>query len=141
MDDILVAKALERPVFGWGEWGRARVYRKSDGKDIVTTDGLWIIALGNTGIVGLAAVTSALLLPVLAILRRYPARLWTHPAVAPCAVLAVLAALYMIDNLFNAMLNPIYLVTIGGIVSLVAPVATVRADRRVQPIVTDYVAS
>ncbi|MHC4067080.1 MAG: O-antigen ligase domain-containing protein, partial [Planctomycetota bacterium] len=50
-EDLLMEKALARPVFGWGRWGRARVYGE-DGKDISATDGLWVIALGRTGLVG-----------------------------------------------------------------------------------------
>ena len=26
-DDLLIAKALQQPIFGWGGWGRNRVYR------------------------------------------------------------------------------------------------------------------
>ena len=66
-------------------------------------------------------MTSALLLPVLVFLRRYPTRLWVHTAVAPSAALAVLVGLYMIDNLFNAMFNPIYVMSAGGLVCLAAP--------------------
>jgi hypothetical protein len=118
-EDMLVDKAMEQPVWGWGRWGRARVYRE-DGKDISVTDGLWIIALGNTGLVGLTASTAVLLLPVMVFLRRYPVRIWLHPAVAPAGALAVLLVLYCIDNLFNAMVNPIYSVAAGGLVGLLA---------------------
>lgn len=124
-EGLLVAKALMRPVFGWGKWGRARAYRE-DGRDISVPDGLWVIALGTTGIIGLVAVTSALLLPVLVFLWRYPTRLWVHTAVAPSAALAVLVALYMIDNLFNAMFNPIYVISAGGLVCVAAPHAGLR---------------
>ena len=62
-EDILTAKALQRPVFGWGGWGRSRVYDE-EGNDISVTDGLWIIALGNSGMVGLGSLTATILLPV-----------------------------------------------------------------------------
>ncbi len=114
-ENRLSQKALQRPVFGWGRWGRNRVYNEQ-GEDISLTDGLWIIALGYTGIVGLAALTSTLLLPPLIFLRRFAVRSWLHPAIAPAGALAVLVALYVIDNLFNAMYNPIYMVAIGGLV-------------------------
>jgi len=48
-------------------------------------------------------------------MRRWPAKLWTHPAVAPTAVLAVILALHMIDNIFNAMINPIFTLVAGGV--------------------------
>src|SRR5262249_6438367 len=61
-EDRLVKRALERPAFGWGGWGRARIFDE-DGKDTTVTDGLWIIALGDRGFTGLVALGAALLLP------------------------------------------------------------------------------
>ncbi|HMB08588.1 MAG TPA: tetratricopeptide repeat protein, partial [Isosphaeraceae bacterium] len=117
MEDMLAAKAMQRPVFGWGGWGRSRVY-DAEGRDISITDGYWIIALGNTGIVGLASLNASLLLPLVLLTFRYRVRSWTTPAVAPAAAFAVLLGLYMIDNLSNAMLNPIYTLAIGGLSAL-----------------------
>ena len=116
-DSMLAEKALQRPVFGWGGWGRARIYRE-DGKDISITDGLWIIVLGNTGIAGLTALTAVLLIPPLLFVRRYPVQIWTNPQVAPTAVMAIMVVLYMIDNLFNSMFNPLYVMSAGGLVTL-----------------------
>ena len=116
-ENMLSAKAMRRPLFGWGGWGRARVYNE-EGKDISITDGYWIIVLGNTGLVGLAALTTMVLLPLALLTIRYAVRSWTTPEVAPAAVLAVLLGLYMIDNLSNAMYNPIYILAIGGLTAL-----------------------
>lgn len=116
-EDILAAKALQRPVFGWGGWGRARVYDE-EGRDISITDGLWIIALGNHGIVGLGSLTAAILLPVALLPWRHPARSWKDPQITPAAALAVLTSINMIDNINNAMYNPIYIMTCGGLVAL-----------------------
>lgn len=118
-DTMLADKALERPAFGWGGWGRSRIYDEN-GKDICVTDGLWIIALGTTGLVGLASLTGILTLPPLLLLRRYPARQWLDPQIAPAAVAAVLVVLYMVDNLFNAMFNPVYFMAAGGLISAAA---------------------
>ena len=49
-EDILLAKASEKPVFGWGTWGRNRVYQ--GGQDISVTDGAWIIQFGTYGWLG-----------------------------------------------------------------------------------------
>ena len=116
-EDMLLAKALQSPLFGWGGWGRARIYN-ADGKDVTVTDGYWIIALGNMGIVGLASLTATVLLPLALLPGRFPVRTWFSPAVVPAAVLAVLLGLYMIDNLGNAMYNPIYVLAIGGLTAL-----------------------
>lgn len=113
-EEMLSDKARERMIFGWGGWGRNRVYDEW-GKDISITDSLWIITFGVNGVVGLISLTASLLLPVIGFLQRYPANLWFNPKVAPGAALAVLLTLYMLDCLLNAMINPIYIVACGGI--------------------------
>jgi hypothetical protein len=117
-EDLLVAKAMQKPIYGWGRWGRARVYRLEDGKDLTITDGMWIIMMGNTGLVGLCSMTACLLLPTLVFAIRCPVRIWMHPAIAAAAALSMLPLLFMVDNLFNAMLDPIYLLACGGITRL-----------------------
>ena len=62
-DDMLIAKAMQKPIFGWGGWGRNRVYDES-GRDIAVTDGFWILVFGSNGYVGLMSMTLAMLLPV-----------------------------------------------------------------------------
>ncbi len=88
----------------------------------VIPDGMWIIALGCNGLIGLAAFVGILTLPPALLLRRLKTRFWAHPAVGAAAVCAVVVALYLIDCLFNAMTNPILLLAAGG----VASIATLR---------------
>jgi tetratricopeptide (TPR) repeat protein len=116
-EDLLAEKALERPFFGWGGWSRARVSNKM-GKDISITDGYWIILLGNQGLVGLASGTLAILMPLILLIHRIPPRRWIEPRFSAAGALAILLSLYMIDNLFNAMMNPIYALAIGGLTAL-----------------------
>jgi hypothetical protein len=54
-EDSLLAKALERPFFGWGRFGRNRVYNVESGKDESITDGRWVITLGQFGLFGFIA--------------------------------------------------------------------------------------
>ncbi len=118
-EELLINKALQRPAFGWGGWGRNRVYDES-GKDLTVTDGLWVITLGKTGFVGLCALTATFLVPLTLLLWRWPIGMWYHPATAPAAVLAVLLGLFMVDNLLNAMLNPIFTLGAGGLGGMIA---------------------
>lgn len=118
-ENLLVEKALEHPLFGWGGWGRARVHDDA-GKDISVTDGLWIITLGDRGLVGLTALYLAMLLPVVRFLWVYPPRVWGQPACAPAAGLAVVVVLYMIDNLLNNMFNHVFVLAAGGLASMTA---------------------
>lgn len=113
-ENILLDKARQRLLFGWGGWGRARVYDEF-GEDISVTDGLWIIVLGNQGLFGLSALTLVLLLPAMTLLKKIPPGRWGEPAVAPEAALAVLVNLYMIDCLLNAMVNPMFALVAGGL--------------------------
>lgn len=116
-ENILVEKALQRPLFGWGGWGRSRVFDE-EGNDITVTDGLWIIILGQRGLVGLGLFTLSLLLPIISFYKLYSAKSWVKPQVAPAVVLAVLLGIYTIDNLLNAMVNPIFAVIAGGLAGL-----------------------
>lgn len=108
--------SLQRPLVGWGRWGGYR--QIDDGEGHVVTDSLWIIAFGQTGLIGLAAVTTAILLPAGLFMYRTGMRRWHWPELAPPAGLAVVLILFMIDSLFNSMLNPIYLLAAGGLAGL-----------------------
>lgn len=116
-ENQLAAKALQRPLFGWGGWGRNRV-KDEYGNDLSITDGQWVITLGVTGVLGLSALMGTILLPSLLLRRKIPRPLLFHPAVAPAFVMAVILGLWMIDNLPNAMRNPIYLLMAGGLAGL-----------------------
>jgi hypothetical protein len=113
----LMRKAWQRPGFGWGRWGRARIHN-AGGEDVSVTDSAWIIAFGDSGLLGVVALFTALLLPPLAFLARWPAFLWTAPAAAPAAALAVVLVLVTIDCCFNAFVSPPHLVIAGSLAGL-----------------------
>jgi len=129
-ENLLTEKALKQPAFGYGRWNRNRVYDEN-GRDAAITDGLWVIVLGQNGITGLASITLTILMPALLYWWRCPPRWWMHPMAAPGAAFAVLLPLHMLDNLWNAMVNPIYVLIIGGMVALGASAR--RAQPRRQP--------
>jgi len=130
-EKLLINKALERPALGWGRWGRGRVYDE-DGRDISTTDGLWILALSTGGLTSLAALLLMLALPVLLLWRTVPIRFWSSPRFAASAALGVWLLLFAIDALANAMLTPVFPLVAGGLTSLAlhARAATRRSPRR-----------
>lgn len=115
-EDQLVAKALQEPLFGWGRWGRSRV-RDERGRDVSLTDGLWVIAMGQYGLVGLTCLTLVVLGPLGIFSYRYPPWTWRGP-VAVAVPFAVMLGLHMSDNLLNAFPNPVFMLTAGGLVSL-----------------------
>jgi hypothetical protein len=63
-EDILLEKASQKPLFGWGGWGRGRVYNER-GEDISTTDGYWIIIKGTHGWFGYLGRFGLLCLPLI----------------------------------------------------------------------------
>lgn len=117
-EEMLTDKAREKIAFGWGGWARNRVYKYDwQGKlvDVSVTDSLWIIAFGQNGLVGLGSVFSAFFLPIIAFIRRYPANYWFKPQIGSAAVITIILLLYMVDSLFNAMINPIFILACGGV--------------------------
>lgn len=67
-EDMLLARASEKPLLGWGGWGRSRVYEAGTGRDIAVTDGTWVIVFGVSGWIGYLAQFGLLTLPVFAYL-------------------------------------------------------------------------
>jgi hypothetical protein len=109
-EDILLEKANQRPVFGWGGWGRSRVYDER-GKDISTTDGRWIISIGNGGWIGYLASFGLLTSSIFLLAwhqKKYEITLATS---ALCLVLAG----NLIDLIPNAGLTPITWLIAGAL--------------------------
>jgi hypothetical protein len=127
-EQLYVQRAMQRPVFGWGRWGRWRVEDEERGRK-VATDGFWIITLGQHGVVGLVTMTSMFLVPPLLLVRRIKPKYWSHPAAAAPAAMAVLLILYAMDNLLNAMINPIFLLCAGGLSGLYLSMRRPRGAR------------
>jgi hypothetical protein len=112
-ENLLADRAMEKPFFGWGGWGAARV-QDEQGKDLIT-DSLWIITLGKAGWVGLISLMAMLLLPMILVMMDWRIELWNHPSVAPIVALAIVCALYMFDHLMNGMVNPIFMLAAGAV--------------------------
>ncbi len=122
-EEILVGKARQKIIFGWGGWNRNRVFDynyQDELVDTTITDSLWIIAFGVNGLVGLMAIFGSSLLPALSFFYFcYPASSWFHPKVAPAAMLATITTLYMLDCTLNNQPNPVFTLASGGIAGLV----------------------
>ena len=128
-EQLLIDKAMEAPVLGWGRWGRYRVYDES-GDDISTTDGLWVISLGKYGLLGLAGLLGAMILPGIVAVKRVPRSAWTSPGAGAVLALATIVALFMVDCLVNAMINPLFILSAGSLASLAGVRRVARAPSR-----------
>ena len=122
-EEILADHARDRLLFGWGGWGRNRIYEENwHGifEDVAITDSLWILAFGINGLVGLVSLITSLMLPVISFcFVGYPVKAWFEPKVAPAAVLAVALLLFILDCLLNDMFNPVFPLISGGLSGLV----------------------
>jgi hypothetical protein len=118
-EELLVEHARQQPWFGWAGWGRSLLYDET-GRQTVVQDSLWVLTLGQYGLVGLVSLFTTMLLPTLVLFwSRCPARLWFQPKTASIAALAVVVVLYVVDCILNAMINPIYILVCGGIAGIV----------------------
>ena len=122
-EDILIAKALQRPINGWGGWGRSRVYNE-EGKDISITDGFWIIILGTNGFVGLVTVYSCVLFISAMASRRALSESWPVGLSAPTVLIAIIPVVYMIDCILNGMHNVVYPMCTGALAGILSESTT-----------------
>ncbi len=117
-EDLLAAKARQQVMFGWGGWGRSLAQKDEATQFWAIPDGFWIITFGEHGMVGLAAFAAAMLLPVLEFLRRSPPDELFGPHRAAALCVALLIVMFVIDCLFNAMINPVYSLAAGALAGL-----------------------
>lgn len=132
-ENLLAAKALQQPWFGWGGWSRSHVFDEW-GNDRTIVDGLWIILLGEYGIVGLTAFTVMVLGAAFVLWKRIPAPYWTDAACAAPVALCVVITLYVIDGLANATFNPVASLAAGAVVSISVTARTAFSAKRARPV-------
>jgi hypothetical protein len=116
-EDILMERALEKPLFGWGSWGRNHILNPVTGVIETVTDGRWIILIGIFGWVGYLAEFGLVALPVL-MLWRYGRRLGDAAHVRLIGPVALLLAINLIDMLPNATLTPLTWLFAGAVLGL-----------------------
>jgi hypothetical protein len=123
----LLARALERPIFGWGRWGRSRVYNDDLNKDVSITDGRWIITLGQYGILGFIAEFGLLAISVLSAGSAIR-RLRSQREQIFITALALIVAINMIELLPNSTLLP-WTFLVAGILAGTSEKAAVLAKK------------
>ncbi len=117
-ENLLVARAMQQPLLGWGGWGRNEVYFDEERTKVVAMDGMWIITLGLRGLIGLSLWLASMLLPAVLFIVRFPPRTWDDPRLAAGMLAATFLGIYTIDCLLNGFVNIIYLTLAGGLVGL-----------------------
>lgn len=132
-DDLLLAKASERFWFGWGRYGRSRIY--DDYGSEVITDGRWIITFGQFGAFGFICEFGLLALPIFYAFGAVR-NLQNRQAAIFLGALALLQGARIIDQLPNASINPWAWLITGALLGKIelsrrAYKRTVGAPRRV----------
>lgn len=114
-EDQLLQKAAQKPMFGWGGWGRNRIYDVETGKDNSITDGSWIIAFGTWGWAGYLSMFGLLCLGAVRLLwRRRALKSISVPSAALCALLAI----NLLDSVPNASIVPLTWLIAGAVFAI-----------------------
>ncbi|MBN8187895.1 hypothetical protein JF540_14460 [Salipiger thiooxidans] len=113
-ENVLLDRAYQKPVFGWGSWGRNQILDPVSGASLTVTDGRWIIVIGVYGWVGFLAEFGLLVLPLLLLWREAMAT--REDAISPfIAPLSLLLAINIFDMLPNATLTPLTWLLAGAL--------------------------
>jgi hypothetical protein len=122
-EEILVARALQKPLFGWGGWGDYRLaydLAAEAGMTTILTDGFWVITLGKRGLIGLLATWAWFLVP--AALAVWQAQRVGVPRGTSMLILglALFSWIFAIDLLFNGFPSPVQGLVAGALATFVA---------------------
>lgn len=117
-DTIIAEKAMQRPVFGWGGWGRWRV-KNELGVDITVSDSWWAILLGSTGVFGLIAAYGTFVAPMFILIRKKTQRRIFEGAQGAAWAIGLALLLFVLDTLANAMPNTSFMLAAGVMSSFV----------------------
>lgn len=116
-ETLLLNRAAEKPIFGWGSYGRNRVIvEQSWGQgftDIAVTDGTWIIVAGIFGWAGYLACFGLLCYPFL---RGFRLRRGTLPVIT--LALLTMHLLNVLDLIPNSSLRPLTWLIAGALANM-----------------------
>lgn len=124
-EELLLTRALEQPLFGWGGYGRNFLHNSITGQTANIADGAWIIVLGIYGWTGYLAEFGLTALPLFLLGREV--FLQKNAAFSPyVAGLAVILAANMVDLLPNATHIPFTWLMSGALLGEVERMAQLR---------------
>ncbi|MGN6370722.1 MAG: hypothetical protein ACTHN5_20910 [Phycisphaerae bacterium] len=116
-EDILLRHAIQSPILGWGPWGDF-LFNPQGTTLVGHTDSMWMITLGKFGFLGLGAAMLTYLLPTTRIALRTPKKNALMPTEKLLQAFSLIPVMVMIDNLFNFMPNPLFVLTVGALASM-----------------------
>jgi hypothetical protein len=130
-ENLMVARAHLRPIFGWGRFGRSRLTAYGE-REATAVDSLWIIFFGRGGVTRLLFYFLIFLLPI-ALLAKIPTTRLLGGSCAGLLSASMVLLLSMMDNMVNAMYNPIFLLVPGALIGTLAGVPAPRGTESQAP--------
>lgn len=110
-EEVLLQKFSEKPLFGWGTWGRSFVYNNETGEKTTVTDSQWILIIGYFGWAGYIGWFGLLGGSVLLLaFRRRDIEL--NPETG---ALGLVVTANIVDLMFNATLVPVTWLVAGSV--------------------------
>ncbi|MEM8730025.1 MAG: hypothetical protein AAGF79_08905 [Pseudomonadota bacterium] len=109
-EQAMLERAQERPLFGWGGWGRSRIYDEN-GNDVSTADGTWVIQLGLGGWTRYIAYFGLIAVPMLLSFIRCRA----YSLGPETAALNLILAATLVDGIPNSSITPITWIVAGAL--------------------------
>ena len=107
-EDRLLERARQKPVFGWGGYGRDRIFN-DEGRDTTVTDGRWIIVFGQGGWVRYFAEFGLFAWGALSLL-------WRRNVHLPAVIITVMLIANLLDLLPNSGLSPLTYMMAGALI-------------------------
>ena len=125
-EDLFVAKTLEQPLLGWGGYERGWPIDPQTGRKAVQMiDALWLIAFNTRGALGLAALLATMMVGPWMVLRGPSVRIGFLESTSLVTVLLSLVVLmFMVDTLFNGMINTMFILASGALCTYGSTVAS-----------------
>jgi hypothetical protein len=124
-EDLLLAKANEKPVLGWGTWGRNRIYNRTSGTDESITDGEWIIQFGSFGWLGYLSLFGLFASSLLRARTRVQGPVTEATFVV--AAMSLLLAVNLLDLIPNANLVPLTYLMAGSVAGCIGAKSSRRS--------------
>ena len=130
-EQALLDHAWKRFSFGWGRFGRNRIYDEESGRDLSITDGRWIVTMGQFGFFGFLAEFGLLVLPVFRAAKslRYADSVQDQVFLA---ALSLILAINVVDLLPNSSLSPFTWLIAGTLLGRSEAIRSAARKRRAQ---------
>ena len=115
---LIMDKARERLLFGWGDYSRFWRYDPLTGDPTTIVDGLWAITIGSRGLVGHISVFGLLLFPIFTAWRKLKFIRASRDR-SLIAGLSLIAAVFACDFVPNSSVDAAITFCVGGLAGVV----------------------